>query len=122
MPQSEIPPGEQLAQKNTSAWVLVGGAAAVILVTLALLLTQGADAEETCINALKEVMHSAAEKNPDIVARLDSDPAAIREQVHRIALSQPDIQTLFNSHGLWERREEFFAKAWQEFVRELSGG
>ncbi|MBI1388008.1 MAG: hypothetical protein GC154_06130 [bacterium] len=74
--------------------------------------------QEKCRNELLGVFDSAVKQNPDVLTQLKENPEQTRETIKRIALNKPEIQTFFNSQGLWDHREEIFDDAWKQFVEQ----
>ncbi len=109
---------ETIQPKSNKIGLVLINLVVVIAIVFTFLLTSQTP-ERTGVGAMKGVIYSAIEKNPDIIDQLLNSPADARKQIQAIVLAKPDIQSQLKSHNLWQQRDDLFSIAWDEIVDEF---
>ena len=72
----------------------------------------GGSPEDQAVTAIREVIESAYEKNPQgIQAQLRENPQEAKAVFTRVVFAQPQVQNTLRRLGVWEQREELLRKA-----------
>lgn len=110
-------PGKISPSNIKSAIFLVSIAVAAVLLCSYVLIDL--DPRQISIDAMKGVIYSAIEKNPDIIDQILSSPETTRKQIHAIVLAKPEIQSLLKSNDQWQQRDQLFTSVWDEITAEF---
>ena len=115
---SNQPPAQANALKsNKFVFYLV--IEAIVIIAVVAIYWAMTPPKQTSVEAIKEVIYSSIEKNPDILELILSKPDIARKQIEAITIAKQEIQETLKSNGDWENYEQVFTTAWTQVVAEV---